>query len=151
MEKRFSGQKSIERSISFRTICFISNDLFHFERSISCRTIYFRYQRHEAYQLAPMHGEDRWVIEVDISSNIWQAGEWCKGYLIRYLLHHPSAYQIFYEIFICTTCLPLRYSILNHLPACQIFALESPACLPDIRSWITCLPAKYSLLNHLPA
>ena len=83
-------------------------------------------------------------------------------YFIEYLIDRWVMQKIFDEIFSASLiylsnirswiiCLPIRYSILNHLPVCQIFNPASPACLPDIRFWITCLPARYSILNHRSA
>ena len=93
-----------------------------------------------------------------ISSHIWQTDRWFNSeyltnrWVMQRVSHqispvHSSVYQIFYEIFICVICLPLRYSLLNHLPVCQIFDPESLTCLADIQS---CLAARYSILNHLP-
>ena len=54
------GPESTEISAQY----FSSNDLFQkSNESISL-------QMHEAYQQTPIHGADRWVVEVDISSNI---------------------------------------------------------------------------------
>ena len=84
------------------------------------------------------------------------------GYLIEYLVDRWVVQEIFDEIppapptYLSDirswiTCLPARYSVLNYLPACQIFDSELPACLPDIRFWITCLSVRYSILNYLLA
>ena len=99
---------------------------------------------------------------------------------VEYCCTYIKSYWTVKRIFSKQTEYPTlidTYSILNHLPACQILDSESTTCLPDIRSWITCLPArysmryppkspaclpnirfwiirlpaKYSILNHLPA
>ena len=87
------------------------------KRSISFRTIYFKYQRHKTYQQTSIHGEDRWVIEINNSSNIWQTNRWFKiEYLRDNQLHHSSVCQIF--DLESSVYLSVRYSLLNHLSNC---------------------------------
>ena len=98
----------------------------------------------------------RWMMQMNILSNIWKINEWCRRYLIRYSLHRSSICQIFdFESFVSLSnirswiiYLSVKYSILNHLLVCQIFDFELPACLSNIRFCITCLSVKYSILNH---
>ena len=59
---------------------------------------------------------------------------WCSSWVIQVDILPASficLHQIFDEIFVSITHLPARYSILHHLPTCQIFDPESSACTED--------------------